>query len=73
MFLSFFHIHIAFIYSFTILIVLNASKVCTRFVMEKITSPPLIHTSALKIVPLHVRVYTVGSVERFDIAVFCSS
>ena len=37
----------------------------------KITWPPLIHTFALKIVPLVVRVYSAGFVKCFDIAVFC--
>ena len=36
----------------------------------KITWPPLIHTSALKVVPLVVRVCTVGFVKCFDISVF---
>ena len=37
----------------------------------KITWPPFIHTFALKIVTLDVRVYTVEFVKCFDIAVFC--
>ena len=39
--------------------------------IEKITWPPLIHTSALKIVPLVVLVCTVGFVKCIDITVFC--
>ena len=37
----------------------------------KITWPPFIPTSALKIVPLAVRVYNVGFIKCIDITVFC--
>ena len=37
----------------------------------KITWPPLIYTSALKIVPLVARVYSAGFIKCLDIAVSC--
>ena len=49
----------------------KASKGIQPGLYWKITWPPFIHTSALKIVPLVVRVYTVDFVKCFDIAVFC--
>ena len=49
----------------------KASKGMHKVCIEKITWLPLIHTSALKIVPQVVWVYTVGFVKCFDIAVFC--
>ena len=38
----------------------------------KITWDPFIYTSALKIVPLVIRIYYIGFVKCFDITVFCS-
>ena len=50
----------------------KASKCMHHVCIEKITWPPLIDTSTLKIVPLVVRVlvYTVGFVKCFDILYF---
>ena len=51
----------------------KASKSLHQVCIErKITWSPLIHKSAVKIVPLLIRVYTVGFVKYFDIAVICS-
>ena len=50
----------------------KASKGIQPGLYWKITWPPIIYTSVLKIVPLVVRIYPVGFVKCFNVAVFCS-
>ena len=57
--------------SFTSVLEAKASKDIQSGLYWKITWPPLIYTSALKIDPQVVRRYSAGFVKCFDISVFC--